>query len=54
MGNDDGLNQPNLDDSEEQELRKKWLHENGLFSQEPSQQYTPSGKDLEISNVNGQ
>jgi hypothetical protein len=54
MANDEGMNQPNLEDSEEQELRKKWLHENGLFSQEPSQPYSPSGKDLEIRDDNGQ
>lgn len=53
-GNDNGLNQPKIDDSEEQELRKKWLHQNMLFGQEPSQKYTPGGKDLEIRSVNGQ
>lgn len=46
MMNDDGhLNQ--LSSSEERELRKKWLHENGLFSQEPSQPQSPDDKDLD-------
>jgi hypothetical protein len=35
-------------------LRKKWLHDNGLFSQEPSQHASPEDKDLEENEVNEQ
>ena len=46
MMNEDSQNNQ-LSSSEERELRKKWLHENGLFSQEPSQPLTPEDKEEE-------
>ena len=41
MLNDDANNM-NLTSSEEQELRRRWLHENGLFSKEQSADHSPS------------
>jgi hypothetical protein len=50
--NDEGDNQMNPTSSEEQELRKKWLHDNGLFSQESSQPLSPNGKHLAVRGEN--
>ena len=41
MLGDEGQNSQ-ITSSEERELRKKWLHDNGLFSQENSQPITPA------------
>ena len=48
MMNEENPNNMNLSSSEEQEMRRKWLHDNGLFSKEQSGENSPSNGNGEI------
>ena len=48
MMNDENPNNLNLTSSEEYEMRRKWLHDNGLFSKEQSGETSPSNVNGEI------
>jgi|DEB0MinimDraft_12_1074336.scaffolds.fasta_scaffold02591_9 hypothetical protein len=48
MMNDGEHANMNLTESEEQELRRRWLHENGLYSKEQSEVVSPKQKTGEM------